>query len=489
MKWYLILFVLLGVKLLSQNRVIDSLKKDFDERSLLKPSTFKNDSIRGIDAVYLSERLRRLDAKLATTYAENSLRIFLKLRCLPRVATSLLTMAGCYRRNNQFDDGLKCCQFALDIGNILHDSTTISAAYLNLGNLNMSLSKFNEALKFQVMALEIREKTHADLIDSYNNIANIYYYKKDYKQSIEYFEKALKLRETNGKIGIMNADYYSNLAAVYNLCGRYKEAYVYHYKLLNYAQQTGAEDQIAGQYHNLGGHFDMQGMIDSSLFYQRKALALHEKLGEENLVAISLTNLGHTVFKQKKYKEAQEYYKRAAAILPKLNSKDMRMDSYENLSRVAFMLKDYKQAYEYLGDFGKEKDSLGKINNTKEFGKLEAKMEFDKKNLMNEINHKKEIEKQKALAAVENKQKNIIMIFISLILLVVVFFSYIVLKRYKITRRQNAIIEQQKDEVEKKNEIIETKQKEILDSFHYADRIQRSLLPSEKFIEKHLGKK
>jgi tetratricopeptide (TPR) repeat protein len=489
MKWYLILFVLLGGKLLSQNRVIDSLKKDLEERSHQIPTSFKNDSLAGMDAIFLAERLRRLNTKEAVAYSERSLRIFLKIRCMPRMATSLMTMAGCYRRTNQFDDALKCCEFSLDIGKILGDSAIISSAYVNYGNIEMSLSKYNEALKYQVMGLEIKQKTGADLVDSYNNMANIYFHMKDYTKAIEFFEKALKLREANGKIGVMNADFYSNLAAVYNLNRRFREAYAYHYKLLNFARQTGALDQVGSQYHNLGGHFDMQGNVDSSIYYQKKALEIHEKLGNVTMIAVSLSNLGNTVYKLKKYQEAQEYYKKAAALLPQINSMDMNMVSHENLSRTSYMLGNYKEAYDLLDDFKKEKDSLDKINNSKEFGKLEAKMEFDKKNLVNEINHKKEIEKQKALAAVENKQKNIIMIFISLILLVVVFFSYIVLKRYKITRRQNAIIEHQKDEVEKKNEIIETKQKEILDSFHYADRIQRSLLPSEKFIEKHLGKK
>ena len=46
-----------------------------------------------------------------------------------------------------------------------------------------------------------------------------------------------------------------------------------------------------------------------------------------------------------------------------------------------------------------------------------------------------------------------------------------------ITRRQKQIILRQK-------ELVEEKQKEILDSIHYARRIQKSLLPTEKYIHK-----
>ena len=44
----------------------------------------------------------------------------------------------------------------------------------------------------------------------------------------------------------------------------------------------------------------------------------------------------------------------------------------------------------------------------------------------------------------------------------------------------------QKEEVELKNLIIEEKQKEILDSIHYAKRIQFALLPSVIYIQKSL---
>jgi protein-S-isoprenylcysteine O-methyltransferase Ste14 len=43
-------------------------------------------------------------------------------------------------------------------------------------------------------------------------------------------------------------------------------------------------------------------------------------------------------------------------------------------------------------------------------------------------------------------------------------------------------------EIQNKNILLEEKQKEILDSIHYARRIQTTLLPSEKYIEKSLGR-
>ena len=42
------------------------------------------------------------------------------------------------------------------------------------------------------------------------------------------------------------------------------------------------------------------------------------------------------------------------------------------------------------------------------------------------------------------------------------------------------------DEIESQHKILEEKQKEIIDSITYARRIQKSLLPTEKYIDNSL---
>jgi hypothetical protein len=62
----------------------------------------------------------------------------------------------------------------------------------------------------------------------------------------------------------------------------------------------------------------------------------------------------------------------------------------------------------------------------------------------------------------------------------------------KLIREQNAMLErkvkERTAELEEQKDIIEEKNKEITDSIKYAKRIQSTLLPSEKYIEKNLDK-
>ena len=74
-------------------------------------------------------------------------------------------------------------------------------------------------------------------------------------------------------------------------------------------------------------------------------------------------------------------------------------------------------------------------------------------------------------------------------------FALFILNRFRVTRKQKVIIEGQKQVleyqkkiVEEQKQIVEEKNKDILDSIHYARRIQRSLLPTEKYIVKSFAR-
>ena len=77
-----------------------------------------------------------------------------------------------------------------------------------------------------------------------------------------------------------------------------------------------------------------------------------------------------------------------------------------------------------------------------------------------------------------NNQETIIIISFCVIGLIILLMI-IAIRSYILKRRANKLLGRQ-------NEIINQKQKEILDSIYYARRIQQSILPSEKQIDKNL---
>jgi len=73
----------------------------------------------------------------------------------------------------------------------------------------------------------------------------------------------------------------------------------------------------------------------------------------------------------------------------------------------------------------------------------------------------------------------IIIYAVSAVLVLTLVLAFFIYRGYREKREANIAITRQKN-------IIEQKQKEIVDSIRYAQRIQQSLLPTEKYIEKRL---
>ena len=155
---------------------------------------------------------------------------------------------------------------------------------------------------------------------------------------------------------------------------------------------------------------------------------------------------------------------------------------YSQTNRSALALEHYKK-------FIALRDTMFSEENKKKSIRTEMNFEFEKKEA---------IAKEAALALdaitkAESKKQRIILLSVVSCLLLVLIFAAFIFRSLRITRKQKNIIEQQKAEVEnqkteieKQKQIVDEKQKEVLDSIHYASRIQRALITSEKYFKKQL---
>jgi len=133
----------------------------------------------------------------------------------------------------------------------------------------------------------------------------------------------------------------------------------------------------------------------------------------------------------------------------------------------------------------KMRDSINNGQTRKAAIKSQLKYEFDKKALADSIRAMdekkiKDAKIQEGVAKLKQEQTMRYALYGGLAL--VIIFSVFIYNRFTVTRKQKDIIEMQKHVVEEQKELVEEKQKEILDSIKYAKRIQRALIPSEKYI-------
>ena len=129
-------------------------------------------------------------------------------------------------------------------------------------------------------------------------------------------------------------------------------------------------------------------------------------------------------------------------------------------------------------------DSLSKLANIKNIRELETKYNVEKKD--------KELLSLREKAIVEELEKEkqeiknlLLLIGISILFVLGGFILYAYFNKQK----ANKLLDHEKKLVIEQKNVVELKNKEILDSIRYAKRIQTSLLPTEKYIERKLNKK
>jgi tetratricopeptide (TPR) repeat protein len=354
---------------------------------------------------------------------------------------------------------------------------------------------------------------------AYNNIGVIYYYKSDYPKTLDYYFKALKIFEEIGeKRGI--AVQTGNIGMVYADLGEYKKALETLQRSLQMNSLLKREFGMAKNYSHIGLLYHSQDLDEKALENYNVALKMFEKLGNEKEAAVTTNNIANIYYEKGEFKRSLEYYKNAVLTFEKLNSLQDIALNYGNMGAIYMELKNYSQAEQYLlkaltmadslglvyssqdgnlnlsklyeitgkpvkalqhyKDFITNRDSIYNEENTKKLVRTEMNFEFEKTQAV----AKAEQEKKDSLIREEQQRERVVRNSLITGFALVLLLAFAIYKGYRNKQKANIIITEQKKAVEKQKEIIEEKQKEILDSIHYAKKIQQALLPTEKYIRK-----
>ncbi len=313
---------------------------------------------------------------------------------------------------------------------------SLADIYNNLGNIHKEQGNYPEALKNHFASLELKKETgnKSGISASYNNIGNIYLHLKDYSKALGNYQLSLEIDLQLDNKQDVSIDY-NNIGVVYSCLGNYQEALKNHYLSLKIKEEINDKEGIASSYINLG---------DIHICLKKNVLA-------------------------------KEYLIKGLRLSEEVGSKDDIKDAYKALAKVDSATGNYKEAFENYKIYILHQDSLINEENTKKIIQANMLYDFEKKVQAT----KAEQDKKDALAE-EEKQKQILVIYsISIGLFLVILFALFVYRSYRQKQKANVEVTSQKV-------IIEEKQKEIIDSITYAKRIQQSLLPTERYIEKTL---
>ncbi|MBL4654408.1 MAG: tetratricopeptide repeat protein [Bacteroidia bacterium] len=389
------------------------------------------------------------------------------------------------------EKALQYANLGLSLAEQLGYKQGIAKSFNHIGIIHRDQDNYEKALEFYLKALKIREEIgdKKGIAASMNGIGVVYFYQGNYEKTINFFIKALKLeKEFGNKRGI--ASNMNNIGVVYEKQNKYIEAIEYYEQSLKIRKEIKDNEGIAVSLNNIGIIYAKQDNYLKSLDYLAKSLEIRELLGDKKGIASSLGNIGqlysdHAEALEKlrrskdevrsKYERAVEYDQKSLAIAKEIGAKNEIKYAYQNLASVYYRQNKYKEAYDYHELYSGIKDSIINEQSNRQIAEMQELYESEKKEKQIEI-QKLQLDKQQSDI---NKQRITLYSVIGGLILVLVF-SLILFNRFRYIRKQNKIIEKQKQLVDEKN-------KDITDSIRYAKEIQSAILPADTFLDEILS--
>jgi serine phosphatase RsbU (regulator of sigma subunit) len=350
------------------------------------------------------------------------------------------------------------------------------------------MANYPKALESQQKALSIYEKVDykPGIANSLMNIGVIYKSSAEFSKALEYGYKSLKIcEEIDQKPGV--AANLGNLGNIHNQMGQRDKALECYLKAYGIDKELKNDYGIGVSLVNIGSIYLAKKEYQKAMEYLIQSIDVRKKIGSTQGLAISYIVLGDTYFAIKNVFRAEECYRESLKLSRESAAMDAEKDANLGLYRISKMKKNPEYALQYYEEFVRLKDSIYNSQKNEVLNSLKTQYELEKQE--NDLKQKSEIEKE--LIKKESKLKEdhakkqaddarfidmLIIIVVIIVLIVVLIFSFFLYNRFKVTKRQNHIIELQKQVVEEKN-------KQITDSINYAQRIQTALLPAESDLK------
>ncbi len=432
---------------------------------------------------------------------------------------------------NSFIDSLK-----VELKNAKHDTTRCSI--LNLLSENASEEEWPEYNE-QLLKLAEKSVTKANVAlkpiylkhlgVALNNAGYLATNKGDIPKALEYLHRSLKIQEeVNDKKGVASS--LINIGFIYDGQGDNQKAIDYNQRSLVILYEIKDKELIGSCLNNIGNIYQKQGDLDKALVYFQKGLKARQQQADKMGIANSINNIGLIYYKEKDHTKALEYFHQSLKIAEELSDKrgislstnliatalqdfgkikeaqkysiwsltiSKELGYPENIRRAAMRLKEiyksqdnFKNALEMYELERLMRDSIYNTESRRASIKKQLQYQYEKKAAADSVKHDEEQKVKNALLTAQRAQlkqeKTQRLALYGGLVLVIAFLGF-VFNRFRVARKQKVIIEQQKVLVDEAFTHLEEKNKEVMDSIHYAKRIQTALLTSEKYIERKLN--
>lgn len=383
-------------------------------------------------------------------------------------------------------------------------SNYLSLAINNNGVLSYYQGKMDEALFHFHKSIDISEKAHFDvgLCESYNNIGGIYYSQKDFETALFYFNKSIALNDKSIS-QISHAKALSNIGTIYANLEELDSAEFYFNKCLRIYTYENDKSGIASCYYKIAGLQSKYGNFELADSFLLQSIRINQEIKDDRMIINAYQLLGKMHFEQNNLSLAKTYAQRSFKLANDIGYPEGLKEAAYTLHHIYQRENNFKDALDMLELYINMKDSILSDKVKEDIKNRQLTYDYEKRALADSLKYAKknmynlqEIAKKDA----KIKQDSIIrtlLIIGFLLMIVFIIFIYIALKKIRFANQKIAVqkknVENQRDLLNKQyvltetqSSLLQSKNREILDSINYAKRLQEAILPSDAMLQENL---
>ena len=298
------------------------------------------------------------------------------------------------------------------------------------------------AIYYQILKNTTSRTNNVILGFTYNAIGMSFAEIKEYKKSIYYCTKALKLQIRFNNISSIS-NIYDNLGQLYQKTNQLDKALHFFNKSIEYGLKSDNISILGNTYNNIGGLYIKQNKISKAISNLKKGIKIALKYHNNHDLSHLYFNLAEAYKKRgetslyEKYKHTSFEYAESSKNLIILNR--VGLDLYQLYKAK----NNLNKALYYYEKSNEARETLEKEDNKNAILKADFKHETEKK--QNQI---KVLSQEKKIAELKSEQQTTLIFVLITLFISIGAVSYFLFSRYKINK-QNELLKIELEEAQK----------------------------------------
>lgn len=218
-----------------------------------------------------------------------------------------------------------------------------------LGDAQLSENPQEAIVHFEELVL-ISQQRRDDLLNSYalNKIGNCWFYLNDFKQSTQYYFKALESTQDKPEFYELTAKIYNNLGWSFKKFEDYEKALQYFLDAESYARKASDKGSLSLILNNKGVTQKDLKQYDAALVSLNESLQLNHETGNKRHERFNLNNISVIYVQLNRQGEAIEKLNQLVLLNKELHDTVELINNFQNLGTAYAGMKDYQQAERFL---------------------------------------------------------------------------------------------------------------------------------------------